>query len=119
MDHHAAVRREFSKQAVHFGEAGLTLSNAEYLRWMVAVLRPRRRCRVLDVAAGTGHLTRALAPHVEHVTAVDITPAMLEQGRREAEAAGLANVAFEEGAAERLPYADAAFDLVVTRFSLH
>jgi ubiquinone/menaquinone biosynthesis C-methylase UbiE len=56
---------------------------------------------------------------VRRVTAVDLTPAMLAEGRRLAREAGLTNVAFAEGAAERLPYGDATFDLVATRFSLH
>ena len=117
--HNATVRREFGKQARHFGEAGLSLSNEEYLRWMIDVLAPAPQWQALDVATGTGHLARALAPRVKHVTAVDLTPAMLAEGRRLAQEAGLGNVHFEEGAAERLPYADAAFDLVATRLSLH
>ena len=117
--HNETVRREFAKQAQHFGEAGLTLSNEEYLRWMVDVLAPAAHWHALDVATGTGHLARALAPRVKQVTAVDLTPAMLAEGRRLAQEAGLGNISFEEGAAEHLPYADASFDLVATRLSLH
>ena len=117
--HNETVRREFAKQARRFGEAGLSLSNEEYLRWMIDVLSPAAHWHALDVATGTGHLARALAPRVKQVTAVDLTPAMLAEGRRLAQEAGLGNVHFEEGAAERLPYADAAFDLVATRLSLH
>src|SRR5919198_464609 len=118
-DHRDTVRREFGKQAAHFGEAGLTLSNEEYLRWMVGALGAERHWRVLDVAAGTGHLSRALAPRVAHVTAVDLTPEMLDEGRRQAQKDGIANVSFEEGDAERLPYGDGAFDMVTTRLSFH
>ena len=118
-DHRDTIRREFGRQAAHFGEQGLTLSNEEYLRWMVDVLGAERHWRVLDVATGTGHLSRALAPRVAHVTAVDLTPEMLDEGRREASEAGIANITFEEGDAERLPYADGAFDLVTTRLSFH
>lgn len=117
--HQETVRREFGKQARHFGEAGLTLSNEAYLAWMVDVLAPAPDWRALDVATGTGHLARALAPRVRRVTAVDLTPAMLVEGRRRAGEAGLANVLFAEGAAERLPARDATFDLVATRLSLH
>jgi SAM-dependent methyltransferase len=116
---HEVIRREFGKQAAHFGEPGLTLSNQEYLRWMVDQLALQSHFEVLDVAAGTGHLSRAIAPHVKRVVALDLTDEMLAQGRREATQQGLANVVFELGEAESLPYPGASFDLVVTRFSLH
>ncbi|MHB9096926.1 MAG: class I SAM-dependent methyltransferase, partial [Syntrophales bacterium] len=74
---------------------------------------------VLDVAAGTGHLGRALAPRVLRVVAVDLTEAMIAEGRREAAKAGLGNITFEKGRAEQLPYPDSSFDMVVTRLSLH
>jgi ubiquinone/menaquinone biosynthesis C-methylase UbiE len=116
---HEVVRREFRQQAARFGGAGLTLSNRDYLTWMVDQLDLRPSLTVLDVAAGTGHLSRAIAPHVQRVVAVDLTPEMLAQGQCEAEQAGLTNLVFEQGVAEQLPYPDAAFDLVVSRFSLH
>ena len=118
-DHRDTIRREFGKQAAHFGEQGLTLSNEEYLRWMVGVLGAQPQWRVLDVATGTGHLSRALASRVAHVTAVDLTPEMLDEGRRQAAKDGIGNVTFEEGDAERLPYVDGTFDLVTTRLSFH
>jgi SAM-dependent methyltransferase len=60
-----------------------------------------------------------MALHVKRVVAFDLTHEMLAQGRREAAQQGLTNVTFELGEAETLPYPSAAFDLVVTRFSLH
>ena len=116
---HEVIRREFGRQAAHFGEQGLTLSNQEYLQWIVDQLDLQPQFEVLDVAAGTGHLSRAIAPAVRRVVALDLTPEMLAQGQREAAQQGLTNVTFERGEAENLPYAAAAFDLVVTRFSLH
>jgi SAM-dependent methyltransferase len=116
---HDVVRREFGQQAARFGEPGLTLSDQGYLAWMVEQLNLQSHFEVLDVAAGTGHLSRTIAPHVRHVVALDITPEMLAQARREAELQGLSNVVFEPGEAEHLSYANDAFDLVVTRFSLH
>jgi SAM-dependent methyltransferase len=116
---HDVVRKEFGQQAAHFGEPGLTLSNQDYLRWMVGELELQPHLHVLDVAAGTGHLSRAIAPHVQRVVALDLTPEMLAQGRREAEQEGLVNVLFESGEAEQLPYENEVFDLVVTRFSVH
>jgi SAM-dependent methyltransferase len=113
------VLREFGQQAAHFGEQGLTLSNQDYLQWMVEQLHLQPHFEVLDVAAGTGHLSRAVAPHVQRVVALDLTPQMLAQGKLEAAQQGITNLVFEQGEAESLGYADEAFDMVVTRFSLH
>lgn len=117
--HTETIRREFSKQANRFGEQGLTLSSQEYLLWMVDVLPLSQAFWVLDVAAGTGHLSRAIAPHVRQVVAVDMTPAMLEKARAEARKAGLDNILFEECDAIALPYQDDSFDMVVSRLAIH
>ena len=119
MAHDELIRREFTRQAAGFGAAGSTLSSQAYLDWMVGQLPLQPDFRVLDVATGTGHLARAIAPRVREVVGVDLTPAMLQQARQEAARAGLDNVRFEEGDAAALPYADASFDLVVSRLSLH
>jgi ubiquinone/menaquinone biosynthesis C-methylase UbiE len=74
---------------------------------------------VLDVACGPGIVACALAPHVAHVTGVDLTPAMIEQARARQEKSGLTNLAWQVGNAAALPFADASFDRVVTRYSLH
>jgi ubiquinone/menaquinone biosynthesis C-methylase UbiE len=116
---HDVVLREFGQQAARFGEQGLTLSNQDYLRWMADQLDLQPHFTVLDVAAGTGHLSRVIAPHVKRVVALDLTPEMLAEGRREATQQGLTNLVFERGEAEALPYPNDVFDLVVTRFSLH
>jgi len=116
---HDVIRREFGQQAARFGEEGLTLSNQAYLQWMVEQLDLQPHFEVLDVAAGTGHLSRAIAPYVKRVVALDLTPEMLAQGRYEAEQQQLTKVVFEQGEAEHLGFPNAAFDLVVTRFSLH
>ena len=118
-DHHAVVRRAFAHQAAHFAEAGLTLSNADHLQWMVTHLDPQAGADVLDVAAGTVHLGRALAPHVRRMVALDATPEMLREGLAHAAGDGIGNVRFVLGAAERLPHRDGAFDMVVSRFALH
>jgi SAM-dependent methyltransferase len=118
-DHNDEIKRQFALQAARFGEQGLTLSSAEYLAWVVGQLRLDPSFVVLDVAAGTGHLGRAVAPHVQRVVAVDLTQAMITEGRREAAKAGLGNITFEQGQAEQLPYSDSSFDMAVTRLSLH
>ena len=67
--------------------------------------------RVLDVAAGSGNATLPAARTGAQVTASDLTPELVEQGRvRTAEL----DVRWEVGDAEALPYEDAAFDVVMS-----
>ena len=73
--------------------------------------------RVLDVAAGNGNATLAAARRFADVTSTDYVPALLEAGRRRADAEGLA-VTFEVADAEALPYADASFDVVLSTFGV-
>ncbi len=69
--------------------------------------------RVLDVAAGSGNAAIPAARRGAEVVATDLTPELLDVGRRDAEAEGLA-LTWQEADAEDLPFPDAAFDVVVS-----
>jgi SAM-dependent methyltransferase len=69
--------------------------------------------RVLDVAAGTGNASLPAAQAGADVTASDLTPELLEAGRRRAEAEGLA-LEWVEADAEALPFDDESFDVVIS-----
>jgi SAM-dependent methyltransferase len=69
--------------------------------------------RVLDVAAGTGNAALPAAARGARVTASDLTPELLVEGRRRAEAEGL-SLDWAEADAEDLPFEDAAFDVVMS-----
>ena len=71
--------------------------------------------RVLDVAAGTGGAAIAAAQRGASVTASDLTPRMVEHGRARTAVAGLP-VEWLEADAEALPFADGAFDRVISCF---
>jgi ubiquinone/menaquinone biosynthesis C-methylase UbiE len=73
--------------------------------------------RVLDVAAGNGNATLAAARRFAQVTSTDYVPALLDVGRRRADAERLA-VTFEVADAEALPYPDASFDVVLSTFGV-
>jgi ubiquinone/menaquinone biosynthesis C-methylase UbiE len=116
-DSHAdLVQWAFSHQAAAFEEQPIFTTGSE---WVFERLDLRADDLVLDVAAGTGHLARALAPSVRCVVALDATAAMLAAGKAHAERAGLRNVVFQRGDAAALPFADATFDVAVSRFAVH
>src|SRR5690349_3200949 len=69
--------------------------------------------RVLDVAAGTGNASVAAAQAGAHVTASDLTPELFEAGRARAAAAGV-ELEWVAADAERLPFEDESFDVVMS-----
>jgi ubiquinone/menaquinone biosynthesis C-methylase UbiE len=119
MEHRDILHEQFSKQASFFSNKGLTLSSQEYLGWAAGRLPLHADQRALDVAAGTGHLSRAIAPRVGEVIAIDLTPAMLREGRLETAKAGLTNIEFTEADAAYLPFPDSCMDIVVSRLAIH
>jgi SAM-dependent methyltransferase len=73
--------------------------------------------RVIDVAAGNGNATLAAAHRFAKVTSTDYVPALLEKGRKRAEAEGL-QIDFREADAENLPFPDASFDVAISTFGV-
>ena len=80
---------------------------------LVAATGVRAGDRVLDVAGGTGNAAVPAALAGADVIASDLTPELFPAGREFAARHG-ATVAFEEGDAEALPYADGSFDVVLS-----
>lgn len=88
---------------------------ADELAARARVLAPRR---VLEVACGTGVVTRALDAVLDRdatIVATDLNPAMLVQAQREGTTRA---VAWREADAQALPFADASFDLLVCQFGV-
>ncbi len=73
--------------------------------------------KVLDVAAGNGNVSLAAARRWCEVTSTDYVSSLLERGRKRAEAEGL-TMEFQQADAEALPFADKAFDAVVSTFGV-
>jgi SAM-dependent methyltransferase len=84
---------------------------------LVRAVEPRPGERWLDVATGTGEIAVEAAKRGAGVTGIDIAPRLIESARARARTAGV-DVALEVGDAERLPYPDAEFDVVVSAFGV-
>jgi len=80
---------------------------------LVRASRIRPGDRVLDVAAGSGNAAIPAAQAGASVVASDLTPELLEAGRREAARQG-AELEWRQADAEDLPFADGEFDTVVS-----
>ena len=78
-------------------------------------LEPRERVLDLGSGAGTDSLVAAqMVGERGSVTGVDMTPEMLARARSAAAEMGASNVEFLEAEAERLPFADESFDVVIS-----
>ncbi|MGW6131402.1 class I SAM-dependent methyltransferase [Cellulomonas sp. NPDC055163] len=80
---------------------------------LVDALRVEPGERVLDVAAGSGNASLPAALAGARVVASDLTPALLEVGRRAADGRGL-DVEWREADAEALPFTDGEFDVALS-----
>jgi SAM-dependent methyltransferase len=117
--HNEVVRTEFARQAAGFAE-GSPFADPRLNGWVRRHLEPLMSDMVvLEVACGAAHQAQAVAERVRQVVGVDLTPEMLETGRRRLADAGVRNVLLEEGNASALPFVDGSFDLAYSRFALH
>ena len=113
------VRREFTRQAASFETAGSLFRDTSILGWIAFHVTVTPGARIADVAGGTGQLGRYLAGDDATAVIVDLTEAMLAAGLRSVLEDGRDNVLFVRGDATALPFPDAEFDVVVSRFALH
>lgn len=112
------ILEQFTRQAVPFSQihAG---DGGEVHRLLIRTAGITAADEVLDVACGPGLVACEVAKVARHVTGIDLTPAMIEQARGRQQSFGLANLTWVQGDAQPLPFPDASFSRVITRYSFH
>lgn len=118
MKHHDQVADAFGSTAASYLTSQVHASGAD-LDTLAREIASTPNADVLDLGCGGGHASYAAARHARSVVAYDLAEAMLATVAAAARERGLANIRTEHGAAERLPFADASFDWVVSRLSAH
>jgi len=100
-----------------FSRRGLWVINTPYRR-ILAAAGITAQDRVLDLGCSSGNILVALSEGIAFThlaVGVDVSPSLIELGRREIQRAGLdGRIELRVGAATSLPFEDARFDVVVT-----
>lgn len=109
---------QFTRQAVPFRRMPAH-SHQDAFKLILNVSRIQRSDVVLDLACGPGLTACGFAEVAQHVTGIDLTPAMIEEARSLQWEKSLKNVSWHVGDVTALPYSDASFSLVFTRYSFH
>ncbi|KKI93576.1 SAM-dependent methyltransferase [Bacillus sp. SA1-12] len=118
MDIKKDVQKQFGRSSDHYVTSTGHRKGGD-LNKLVEMARLKGKEEVLDVATGGGHMANALAPLVQNVTALDLTPEMLSAAEKFIKGNGHENVVFVEGDAEKMPFPDETFDLVTCRIAPH
>ena len=106
-----APKYDFVTRALSMGR------DASWKRWLIENLPDRSSPCCVDLACGTGDLSRLLGERYSdgHVVAIDLTPAMLEIARERTRAT---NVEYREGSMGVLPLPDASADILTGGYAL-
>jgi ubiquinone/menaquinone biosynthesis C-methylase UbiE len=112
-----AAQEQFARQSHRYGR-GHVLENIDDVRLAIEPLGLKPGARALDVATGGGHTGLYLASIGCDVTLADIAEPMLERAAAAAKARGF-NVTTRLHSAEKMPYANGAFDIVTCRVAPH
>lgn len=115
----ARVSGMFDQVAPAYDRTNTILSLGADRLWRIATTRalsPHAGQRILDLAAGTGTSSVALARSGAEIVAADFSPGMIAEGRRRH--ADVPGVSFVEADATALPFGDEEFDSVTMSFGL-
>ncbi len=112
------ARRVFGQRAAAYTTSA-SHTDADVLASVVRMASPEPHWSALDIATGTGHTAFALAPHARSVAGIDLTPEMLGEARKLAEARSVDNVNLCLADVHHLPFRDRSFHLITCRRAAH
>ena len=116
--HNELIQNEFTKQANAYS-SNPTIIDPDWAQRLVETTAPSASDRVLDIATGPGYVALAFAAKGCEVVGVDLTDAPLAIATKNRDERGLTNVRFEKADANRLPFDDNSFDVIVCRLAFH
>jgi SAM-dependent methyltransferase len=102
-----------------FAQPGVVLFREYLARRILRATGAAAQSRVLSIGCGIGDTELLLAPHVDHVTGVDLSPAAIAEARGAAVHRSVTNVQFLSGAWQTAALGEEPFDAVVAIFFLH
>jgi SAM-dependent methyltransferase len=116
--HEQSILDQFTRQAIPFSTSP-SIKDEIALNLLIQASGAGPTDTVLDVACGPGLVVCAFARVVADATGIDITPAMLDRARQLQAEKGLTNVTWKLGDVTSLPFGDASFSIVTSRFAFH
>lgn len=118
-EHTETIQKAFIMQSRHFETHKANFTQKGLFDHVVSEVQPKKTDHVLEVAVGTCICGRVFAPFVHEVTCLDVTSAMLAVGKTQAEKQAYNNMMFVTDDAEKLPFLDYSFDVVISRLTFH
>jgi len=116
--HHDKINQQFGSQANAYLASAVHASGRDLER-LSGRLDGSPHAVVLDMGCGAGHASFIAAVKVKQVVAYDLSEQMLAVVAQASATRGISNIITQQGYAEKLPFEDNLFDVVISRYSAH
>lgn len=116
--HHTINQAQYQDKFTAYATSQVHAQGVEFDK-MRALAQSKQARHILDLGCGGGHVSYQLADVVASVMAYDLSEEMVQNVVATAKQKGLMNITGQVGSAERLPFADRQFDMVISRYSAH
>jgi ubiquinone/menaquinone biosynthesis C-methylase UbiE len=113
------AQKNWDQHVVHAEEVARGEGFQDIRDQIVELAGPKPGDAAVDIGAGTGLLSLKLAPEINRLWAIDISPTMCEYLRTKAASAGLDNITVAAASAVSLPLVDDSVEIVVSNYCFH